>query len=513
MACEHIAQVMSLQNAPERLAECFVIMPFGIKVLRDGSARTYDFEKVYRIIIQRAVRQAGMIPVRADERIGSAIIHTVMFKDLRDQGVVLADLSLENPNVFYELGIRHVMSPSGTVLICRKGSELPFDVKLSRVVFYDYDGRSLDWEEAERVVQELQAALQEARRGSPDSPVHALLESVLRPSDASISGGASLAAVDLIEQDALIAYEDMVAQTWIDKGYPLSDLKANKESIFGARCLGQYCLNHPAGLPEDAESIAAHLSDQEQYRLANQIFKRLRDENKLPPVGLLQYASSYSEAHSNTEGANHAIALAEEAIAKVKRKHDQREESNEALADYADCYRRLAGLHHWRWQLTGRPEDLATVINTLSTGVQYCEKARAAANFPQPGLIAQAWLKLMLLLRIRDNNAGRVDVEGHRDSICKLIPSEGDDRKGISYLNWFQAIALADAGASDAAKKKALNTLAEDARLNVKADYWEIGRRQYRILRRFLERHSQVLRNQSLIGTIAQYLQTGDQNS
>jgi hypothetical protein len=184
---------MGLQNEPEPLSECFVIMPFGVKVLREGSAQTYDFEKVYRIIIQRAVRQAGMIPVRADERIGSAIIHTVMFKDLRDQSVVLADLSLENPNVFYELGIRHVMSPAGTVVICRKGSELPFDVKLSRVVFYDYDGRSLDWEEAERVVQELHAALQEARRGSPDSPVHALLESVLRRSDASISGGQSMA--------------------------------------------------------------------------------------------------------------------------------------------------------------------------------------------------------------------------------------------------------------------------------------------------------------------------------
>jgi len=68
----------------------------------------------------------------------------------------------------------------------------------------------------------------------------------------------------------------------------------------------------------------------------------------------------------------------------------------------------------------------------------------------------------MLLLRIRDNNADRVDVEGHREAICKLIPRETDDRKGISYLNWFQAIALADAGASDAAKKKALFQLDDD---------------------------------------------------
>ncbi len=126
--------------ASEQPEQCFVVMPFGTKPLNDGSGRLYDFDKVYRVIIQRAIRQAGLEPARADERKVSDIIHADMFKQLRDRGVVLADLSLENPNVFYELGARHVMSAKGTVLMCRAGSELPFDVKLSRVIFYDYDG-------------------------------------------------------------------------------------------------------------------------------------------------------------------------------------------------------------------------------------------------------------------------------------------------------------------------------------------------------------------------------------
>ena len=78
-------------------------MPFGVKTFGDGSGRTYDFDKVYRVIIKRAIRQAGMEQIRADEGVGSKIIHTEMFKYLRDQPVVLADLSLNNPNVFYEL--------------------------------------------------------------------------------------------------------------------------------------------------------------------------------------------------------------------------------------------------------------------------------------------------------------------------------------------------------------------------------------------------------------------------
>lgn len=87
----------------------FVIMPFGTKQHADGSSK-YDFDKVYRVLIQRAIRESGMTSVRADERVTSAPIHTEMFRDLRDRAVVLADLSLDNPNVFYELGIRHVMS-------------------------------------------------------------------------------------------------------------------------------------------------------------------------------------------------------------------------------------------------------------------------------------------------------------------------------------------------------------------------------------------------------------------
>ena len=114
---------------------CFVVMPYGLKPFNDGSGRTFDFEKVYRAVIKHTVRGAGLDPRRADHEKTSGIIHIDMFKSLRDNAIVLADLSMENPNVFYELGVRHVMSSKGTVLICREGSILPFDVRLSRVIF------------------------------------------------------------------------------------------------------------------------------------------------------------------------------------------------------------------------------------------------------------------------------------------------------------------------------------------------------------------------------------------
>ena len=116
-----------------------------------------------------------MVPVRADESTASGIIHTDMFKALRDRRVVLAELSLHNPNVYYELGVEHVLSSAGTVLMCRADQPLPFDIALSRVVMYEYDGHHLDWEEAERVIPILRQYLLEALEGHQDSPVHALI--------------------------------------------------------------------------------------------------------------------------------------------------------------------------------------------------------------------------------------------------------------------------------------------------------------------------------------------------
>ena len=73
--------------------ECFVVMPFGKKPFPADSGSSYDFDKVYRVLIQRAIREAGMKPVRADERKGSGLIHSEMFKDLRDRAVSIVKLT------------------------------------------------------------------------------------------------------------------------------------------------------------------------------------------------------------------------------------------------------------------------------------------------------------------------------------------------------------------------------------------------------------------------------------
>jgi hypothetical protein len=59
-----------------------------------------------------------------------------MFARLLLAEFVVADLTLANPNVFYELGIRHAAKPFTTVPIYANVSALPFDVAPVRAVGY-----------------------------------------------------------------------------------------------------------------------------------------------------------------------------------------------------------------------------------------------------------------------------------------------------------------------------------------------------------------------------------------
>jgi hypothetical protein len=77
----------------------FVIMPFGEKKAADGTV--IDFDAVYRELIAPAITAAGLAPHRADADRRGGSIHLDMFQDLLLAEFVVADLTLDNPNVWY----------------------------------------------------------------------------------------------------------------------------------------------------------------------------------------------------------------------------------------------------------------------------------------------------------------------------------------------------------------------------------------------------------------------------
>jgi len=86
----------------------FVAMPFGVKPALTESggkpagstAQTIDFNRVYSEYIRPALESAGLEPFRADEERRSGHIITDMFQELLVADLVVADLTIENPNVW-----------------------------------------------------------------------------------------------------------------------------------------------------------------------------------------------------------------------------------------------------------------------------------------------------------------------------------------------------------------------------------------------------------------------------
>src|SRR5215204_742255 len=107
----------------------FVAMPFGIK---EG----IDFNKIYLDLIKPALEEDGFEVFRADEERRAGEIRTDMFQELLVADIVVADLSIDNPNVWYELGVRHALRARGIVQIKSKREYMPFDVYTDRTLSY-----------------------------------------------------------------------------------------------------------------------------------------------------------------------------------------------------------------------------------------------------------------------------------------------------------------------------------------------------------------------------------------
>jgi hypothetical protein len=96
------------------------------------------YNRVYDALIAPACRRAGFKPERADNTGASERITDHILRQLLESEIVLGDLSSRNPNVLYELGVRHACGGS-TVLVQAAGTERIFDIQDIHTV--DYDSR------------------------------------------------------------------------------------------------------------------------------------------------------------------------------------------------------------------------------------------------------------------------------------------------------------------------------------------------------------------------------------
>lgn len=123
---------MTDKKPVENKPKCFVMMPIA-------DINSYDpghFGRVYEHLLKPAIVAAGYQPIRADDTIKTDYIVVSIIQMIVESDIVICDLSARNPNVMYELGIRHAFNKP-VVLIKDKRTEKIFDIQGLRYSEYD----------------------------------------------------------------------------------------------------------------------------------------------------------------------------------------------------------------------------------------------------------------------------------------------------------------------------------------------------------------------------------------
>jgi hypothetical protein len=116
-----IAQVAAGKKKPPRI---FVVMPFAD-----------EFVDVYVLGIRDVAEKLGFAVQRADDIEHNSNILEVIQRQIRQSDVVVADMTGRNANVFYEIGYALALERQ-TILICRKGEVIPFDLQAMNHISY-----------------------------------------------------------------------------------------------------------------------------------------------------------------------------------------------------------------------------------------------------------------------------------------------------------------------------------------------------------------------------------------
>lgn len=109
------------------MASCFVIQPFD----------KGRFDKRYEDVFVPAITEAGLEAYRVDRDPGVTIPIEDIQSGIESSEVCLADISTDNPNVWFELGYA-IASQREVVLVCsdERESRFPFDVQHRSVIRY-----------------------------------------------------------------------------------------------------------------------------------------------------------------------------------------------------------------------------------------------------------------------------------------------------------------------------------------------------------------------------------------
>jgi hypothetical protein len=155
-----------------KMITCFIIMPIG-NMSRDPEKHEL-WSELYFDHIKPTIEgmDKNISCIRADEILQSGSIIDDVVDHIAKSEISIVEMTDQNPNVFYELGVRHALS-SSTILIAQNTSDIPFDLRDNRAIIYKFTPRGIT-KFKETLRNYVQNILDNPTR--PDNPVQSYLQ-------------------------------------------------------------------------------------------------------------------------------------------------------------------------------------------------------------------------------------------------------------------------------------------------------------------------------------------------
>jgi hypothetical protein len=250
------------------MTNVFIVRPFGTKSItikgKDGKdiSVDIDFNQINKDLIKPALERNGLQGVTTEAIAEAGNIRLDMFQMLITHDLVIADISIDNANVFYELGIRHGLRPKGTILLrfSTSGKDVPFDLKTDRYVAYDREKPADAVCQLATTISDTISAMRRFEQ-KPDSPVFLLLPELDAPDTAKlvVVPREFQEAVERAENDGTIGGpmlavlgEEAKRSNWTREGSRLVGLAQRRIGSFKAALHSWEFIRRD--LPEDTEA-------------------------------------------------------------------------------------------------------------------------------------------------------------------------------------------------------------------------------------------------------------------
>jgi hypothetical protein len=142
------------------MKNCFVIQPFD----------KGPFDKRFDDIIEPAIKNANLHAYRVDKDPGVIIPIDDIEKGIIDSVAVIADITVDNPNIWYEVGFARAADKPLVMICSKQRQKFPFDIQHRSIIEYSTDSIS-DFENLEHEITDRLIAVVKRQQGIIDDKI------------------------------------------------------------------------------------------------------------------------------------------------------------------------------------------------------------------------------------------------------------------------------------------------------------------------------------------------------